>query len=152
MAYLMDFTALSALSPGLIKPSIHHANRVVSWSYQVFYTPRESRCLLVLSSLLYTTRIALSPGVIKSSVNHANRIVSWSNKVFYTPSESRCLLVDGWLSKEAKEEKNIEIDEFGKDLIEDGSRAENVTKAWIFYFEKSQKSEIRNLKSEICNL
>ena len=28
--------------------------------------------------------------------------------------------VDGWLSKEAKEEKNIGVEEFSKDLIEDG--------------------------------
>ena len=35
--------------------------------------------------------------------------------------------VDGWLTKEVKEENSIGIEEFGKDLMEGGTRAENVT-------------------------
>ena len=35
--------------------------------------------------------------------------------------------VDGWLTKEVEEENNIGIEEFGKDLMEGGIRAENVT-------------------------
>ena len=35
------------------------------------------------------------------------------------------LSVDGWLTKEAKEENNIGIEELSKDLMEDGLRAEN---------------------------
>ena len=40
--------------------------------------------------------------------------------------QSQSLSVDGWLTKEVKEE-TIRIEEFGKDLMEGGIRAENVT-------------------------
>ena len=40
--------------------------------------------------------------------------------------QSQSLSVDGWLTKEVKEE-NIRIEEFSKDLMEGGIRAENVT-------------------------
>ena len=36
-------------------------------------------------------------------------------------------IVDGWLTKEVKEENSVGIEEFGKDLMEGGIRAENVT-------------------------
>ena len=41
--------------------------------------------------------------------------------------QSQSLSVDGWLTKEVKEENSVGIEEFDNDLMEDGIRAENVT-------------------------
>ena len=49
------------------------------------------------------------------------------------------MIVDGWLSKEVKEENNIAIDEFDKDLIEDGVESrERHNLSMDIYLQNSQ--------------
>ena len=46
--------------------------------------------------------------------------------------------VDGWISKEFKEENNIAIDEFDKDLIEDGVESKERQRGYLFTNSQAQ--------------